>query len=449
MNDKASPGESRKMPADILEFQPGGIEIENRPVPVVARATLYILVAFIVFALTWACIAEVDKIVVAHGKTISTSPDVMVQPMVTSIVRQIHVEVGQVLRKGDKLVTLDPTFAEADATSVDQRIATLKLRQARLRAEIEGRPFTAKEFSHQPEALLQERIFNGRKQEYGARIQAYNQARLEHQAVIELTTLQLAQRRKQMQIFEEVEGLHRDLYDRGVQSKVEKLQAENQVYSMAVEISKLETTIEERRHTLTRQEEEKKIFLNNWLREAARELDEINTELESLIQQASKARRLHELVDLVCSADAVVLDIGDYAPGTIAKEGETIMRLSPLNGTLEAEVEILASDIGYLQVGETCRIKFDTFPFQRHGTADGVLRVLSEDAFQNQARPELPLVYRGRITITDKHLRLVPEEFRFLPGMSLVSEINVGKRKVITYFLYPLIKMFDEGMRTP
>ena len=29
------------------------------------------------------------------------------------------------------------------------------------------------------------------------------------------------------------------------------------------------------------------------------------------------------------------------------------------------------------------------------------------------------------------------------------GEIKVGTRKVITYFLYPLIKMFDEGMRIP
>lgn len=51
--------------------------------------------------------------------------------MITSIVRQLQVQVGQVLNKGDLLVTLDPTFAQADATRVDQRIAILNLRIAR------------------------------------------------------------------------------------------------------------------------------------------------------------------------------------------------------------------------------------------------------------------------------------------------------------------------------
>jgi hemolysin D len=33
--------------------------------------------------------------------------------------------------------------------------------------------------------------------------------------------------------------------------------------------------------------------------------------------------------------------------------------------------------------------------------------------------------------------------------MTVVGEIRVGDRSVISYFLYPLIKAFDEGIREP
>ncbi len=442
-------GKQQPIPADILAFQPDGVEIEQQPVPVAARATLYVLVLFLLSLLTWSCVAEVDKIVVTRGRIISTAPDVLVQPMITSIVRQLQVQVGQVLNKGDLLVTLDPTFAQADATQVDQRIAILNLRIARLQAEIEGTPFTPRNTELTEEARLQERIFSGRRQEFAAKMHTYDTARREQQAVMEEAGVQLVQRRKQFDIFQEVEGLHKELYGKGVQSRVEMLQAQNQVHSIAVEISRLDSTIQERRHALARIDEEKKAFSNNWLRETARELDETQTERDALLQQSSKAQRMRELVHLTCPMDAVVLELGDFAPGAVVKEGEPIMRLAPLNATLEAEVEISASDIGYIRVEDVCRVKLDTFPFQRHGTLDGYLRVISEDAFQEQAAPEKPLVYRGRIAITTADLRQVPADFRLVPGMTLVAEIKVGTRKVITYFLYPLIKMFDEGMRTP
>ncbi|MFH1898185.1 MAG: hypothetical protein ABH886_08125 [Candidatus Desantisbacteria bacterium] len=31
-------------------------------------------------------------------------------------------------------------------------------------------------------------------------------------------------------------------------------------------------------------------------------------------------------------------------------------------------------------------------------------------------------------------------------GMSLTAEIKVGKRRIIEFFIYPLIKYLDEGM---
>lgn len=440
---------SEVIPADILAFQPDGVEIEHQPVPVMARATLYVLAAFFLAIIVWSCVAEVDRIVVTRGRIISAAPDVLVQPMITSIVRQIQVQVGQILKKGQVLVTLDPTFAQADATQLDQRIAILNLRIARMQAEVEGKPFEADLSALPEEGRLQAQIYKGRQEEFTAKILTFETARREQQAVIDESAVQLRERRKQLGIFQEVEGLHRDLYGRGVQSRVEMLQAENQVHAITVEISRLESIIQERRHAFARIEEEKKAFLNNWLREIARQLDETRAERDAIVQQAAKAQRMKELVHLTCPVDAVVLELGDYAAGAVVKEGEPMMRLAPLNATLEAEVEILASDVGYIRVNDVCRIKMDTFPFQRHGTLDGVLRVISEDAFQDRSVPDKPMVFRGRITVTGNGLRQVPDDFRLLPGMTLTAEVKVGTRKVITYFLYPLIKMFDEGMRTP
>jgi HlyD family secretion protein len=38
---------------------------------------------------------------------------------------------------------------------------------------------------------------------------------------------------------------------------------------------------------------------------------------------------------------------------------------------------------------------------------------------------------------------------RLMPGMTVSAEINVGNRKMISYFLYPLIKGLDDAIREP
>ncbi|HBH87084.1 MAG TPA: HlyD family type I secretion periplasmic adaptor subunit, partial [Syntrophaceae bacterium] len=37
--------------------------------------------------------------------------------------------------------------------------------------------------------------------------------------------------------------------------------------------------------------------------------------------------------------------------------------------------------------------------------------------------------------------------YRVKPGMSITAEINVGKRRVIEFFLFPIIRYLDEGLK--
>ena len=44
---------------------------------------------------------------------------------------------------------------------------------------------------------------------------------------------------------------------------------------------------------------------------------------------------------------------------------------------------------------------------------------------------------------------LLTPGFRLMPGMKVRAEIKVGKRSVISYFLYPVIRALDESLREP
>ena len=133
---------------------------------------------------------------------------------------------------------------------------------------------------------------------------------------------------------------------------------------------------------------------------------------------------------------------------------------------MEVEVEVQGKDValinvatasealeGRLPTGCDARIKLASFPYQKHGTLDGFVRTISEGSFEKQ----LPgggvsgvTTYKALIEIVDENqLNYLPDNFRLMPGMTATAEIKVGRRKVIEYFLYPLLRYMDRSIREP
>jgi HlyD family secretion protein len=142
------------------------------------------------------------------------------------------------------------------------------------------------------------------------------------------------------------------------------------------------------------------------------------------------------------------LEIGKKSVGSIVKEAEPLFILVPLVALLEAEVEVGPSDIGEIRVGDAARIKLDAYPFQKHGTVKGRVISISADTFSRQnAMGGQDYYYIARISLEDTRLVRLPIPTRLIPGMTLTGEIITGKRTVISYFLYPVIRVLDESFR--
>ncbi|MBT3700163.1 MAG: HlyD family type I secretion periplasmic adaptor subunit, partial [Alphaproteobacteria bacterium] len=84
----------------------------------------------------------------------------------------------------------------------------------------------------------------------------------------------------------------------------------------------------------------------------------------------------------------------------------------------------------------------------KHGIIKGRVRFISEDAVQTEGR-EARSVYRARVELLNRDLREVPDSFRLTPGLTGSADITVGKRRIITYFIYPLVRAFDSSFKEP
>jgi HlyD family secretion protein len=438
---------------DAADFLPDALAVRNERLPGWARSGILLMFVFFGLAVAWAVMCRVDVIVEAAGKLVSDHQTIVMKPLERTVIKGVHVAVGDRVKAGQVLVTFDPVFSESDRDRLAMEIRVYESQFNRLSAEYEGRELVLPEKPTEEE-LWQRSIYEGRRQFYAEKM-AYFEKDLDRIAKSrEAISKNLEVQRDRLAGYHEIEKMH----ERAMRSSAGSLR---QVKETQLARMELEADISDKSHNmlalnseyLSRQAE-REAFRREWNIQTAEEMVKARENLIRARKEYDKAFQLTSYVELRAPEDAVVHDIAPLSIGSAVREAETLVTLVPLGGTLEVDAMIRAGDIGKVKTGDSVRVKVTAFPFQKHGTLEGVVRVLSEDAFTQPAAGEGAqgqggAFYRARIAFdTGKNARssLPP---RLIPGMETQCEIRVGSRRVIEYLTHPIIKSLDEAIREP
>ncbi|MGF1613241.1 MAG: HlyD family type I secretion periplasmic adaptor subunit [Gammaproteobacteria bacterium] len=451
-----APTSKTETDATFVEFLPDADELERRPLPRTARLTLYVLLTMLLCFLSWAIVFDLDRVVVARGRLVTPLPNIVIQPLETSIIQSLDVRIGQVVKKSEPLATLDPTFAEADQSQLRTRLQSLHTESQRLEAELAGQP-TSGGGKADADAQLQAQLAAEREAYYEAQLAKMEEIVAGLHAAIETNDRDqklLAGRVKSLQ---QIEAMQEELVARRVGAQVALLEAQERRLGVEREMQLVRNRAQELQRELAAAEAEKVAFVKGWRQKTMEDLLSTMRDREAVSEQLQKANKRQKLVTLTSPTDAVVLDIAKRSQGSVVKEAEPLFTLVPLDAELEAEVQIDSADVGYAKVGDVAHLKLDAYPFQRHGALPARVSTISEDAFRRESaadpsslRPGMDAFFLSRIEL-DKPLQLrnLPEHARLLPGMTLTAQIVVGKRSVISYLLWPLTRTLDEALREP
>ncbi|MRX11817.1 HlyD family type I secretion periplasmic adaptor subunit [Pseudoduganella sp. FT25W] len=446
-----SPVTGRGQDQTEVEFLPDADAIERGPLPRSVRITLHVMLLAFVSFIVWASLSSIDQIVVAHGKLVNPLPNIVVQPLETSIIQSIEVRVGQVVKKGQVLALLDPTFSAADQGQLRSRLESLDNQTASLRAELSsGTPGMLDRSS--ADAKLQAQLSNERQANFAAQKTKMDQniARLraslltnKHDQVI------LAERVKSLR---EVEAMQEQLMAEQFGAKMHLLEARDRRLEVERDMDMQRNKAVELASELASAEAERSAFDKNWRQKTMEDLLSATRDRDGINEQLTKADKRLKLIQMVAPADGVVLEIGKLSVGSVVREAEPLFTLVPLGAQLEAEVQIDSVDIGYIKQDAAVHLKVDAFSFMKHGMLDGRVRTISQDSFKRDTADKsgggLDAYYLSRIPYSGQLAKLPPGA-RLLPGMTVSAEIVVGKRTVMSYLLYPLTRAMDEAIREP
>jgi hemolysin D len=443
----------------ILEFESPSAGIIAAPVPAAARHVTWIVASMFAAAVAAMALIPVDRVVTAAGKVVSQAPTLVVQPLEASIVRTIEVRDGEFVRAGQLLARLDPTFAAADMGALAAQVSSLQAQVSRLQAEADGRPFNYTGLD--PNLSLQAAIFAQRQAEYNFKLENYSQKVNGYASTVARSESDAAGYRSRLQVATNVEQMRRELERMQVGSKLNTLAAMDSRAEMDRNMRSAEETAVASRRELAAMVAERDGYVQNWHADVSEKLSEAIGKLSDARESLNKAQLRRQLVELRADRDATVLTVAKVSVGSVLQSGQQFITLVPADAPLEVEANISGRDDGFVHVGDSVAIKFDTFPFTQYGLAHGTVRSVSADSFtaqdeQRNPTSSVPLptnssepYYRARVTIDRVALHDTPVGFRLMPGMPVTADIKVGKRTVLKYLLGRVLPVTSEAMREP
>ncbi len=438
----------------IRQFQSEADAISDAAHPQWARITVMTLAGLFASVIAIMCLTKIDRVVTSvGGKMISTEPMNVFQALDPSIIKSIDVHEGDEVQKGQLLATLDPTFAAADVKQLRRQVAGLRAQIERDDAQLNNRPFVPPR-EIDPDTLKsiaeQKDFYNQQVAQYTAQLAGFDAKIRQMQATIHKYQTDESRYQQREQIAQQIEDMRATLAAHGTGSQYNLLLSQDQRVDMLRTLEYDHNSLVESQHTLASNIADRDAFIQQWSAQLSQDLATARSNLDMVQASLEKALRHHELVRWAAAEDSVVLTVATLSVGSVLKEGDTLFTVMPVDAPVEGEIRIASRDIGFIRDFDRCVLKIDAFNYMEHGTAEGVIRWISDNAFTTDDNNQpIEAYYKARCTVDAMHFVDVPAKFRLIPGMTLQADVNVGKRSVAMYLLSGILRGFGESMREP
>ena len=410
-----------------------------------ANIILWIILAFVVIALVWAGLTEIDRTVRANGRVIPSSQLQVVSNLEGGVVEQIMVRVGQDVKRGTPLVRLSPIQPGAELESNRASSDALHFKIIRLEAEIAGRTPQFPEARNplmESQIAVEQSLYRSRMAELAslsnvasARIDQARRAIAEASAAEEARITARETARADL-------NLIRPLVREGIEPRRSLLQAESAFAVSSSEAAGAGAALGRARSVLAEAQASAQQQKRDWLARAADELTAARADLS--VRQAAMPAYEYKLRRTVVRAplDGRINRVFVTTVGGSARPGDPLLEMVAVNDSLLIEAAVAAKDIASVKMGQKAKVQISAYDSAIYGSMEGRVVAVSPDAVVNERTGESHYLVRVRTTanaITDDAGRRLP----IGPGMGADVNLLGDKRTVLAYILTPLTRLSE------
>ncbi|ROM40027.1 hemolysin secretion protein D [Pseudomonas poae] len=415
--------------------------------PRVIRLTIWAIIAFFIFLVTWAGFSSIDEVTRGDGKAIPSSKLQKIQNLEGGIVSELYVKEGQVVEAGAPLIRLDDTRFVSNAGETEALRLAMQLRVERLSAQVDDRPLNIPDdvLKAAPSQAASERsLYDSRRQQLKDEVGGLQEQLVQRQQELREFTSKQSQYRSQLSLQRQEINMSEPLVAQGAVSPVEvlrlkraEMETRGQLDATTLAIPRAESAIKEVQRKI---DETRGKFRS----EALTQLNEARTELN---KAESTGRALEDRVSrtLVTSpVRGIVKQLLVNTVGGVIQPGSDMVEIVPLNDTLLVEAKIRPQDIAFLHPGQEAIVKFTAYDYTIYGGLKAKLERIGADTITDEDKKTT--YYMITLRTDRSHLGTDEKPLLIIPGMVASVDIITGKKSILSYLLKPIIKARAEAL---
>ena len=407
----------------------------SRKVILVSAATMLLLLA-------WASVAQVDEVTRGMGKIIPSSKAQLVQPSEPSVVSEILVRGGQMVKAGDVLVRLDDSMSASQLGELQAENERLAARSNRLAGEAAGGGVggcSEGTVCADERRLQQARMGAARSREaaLGSAIEQRRRDLSEAQATVSAleNSVQLAN--------QQVEML-RPLAEQGIVPQTEFLTAQRDLVDTRGRLAAARQAAGRAQASIAEAQSDLSAARLDFRQQALNERSEVQTRLAVNEESLRGAEARQQRNELRAPVDGIVNDMQIATVGGFVSPGENLMQVIPVGDKLLVEARVSPSDIAFIKVGDRANVKVTAYDFAIYGGLTGRVEQISADSIYDEVEQE---TYYSVLVQTDQaFIRAGSQQLPIVPGMICDVEIITGRKSILAYLLKPISRAFGTAL---
>lgn len=415
--------------------------------PVAARLVSIAICVMAMISLAYACLASIDIVVTAQGRVIPPGRSKVVQPLEAGVIKAIRVRDGQRVEAGAVLVELDSTITHADRDRIQREMWEAEADVLRLETMLGGSSQMPGAASVPAEIIRNQGfLLASRLNEQRAKLAALDGDIARRQADGDAIAASIAQVGHSLPLVKRKLEMREDLARTGHIAETGLIETRLELISLQKEDVVQRNRLNEARASLASAIQQRSQAQAEFRGKASTELVEAARKREAARQELVKAQQRSELQVLRSPIDGVVQQLAVTTVGGVVTPAQALLTVVPGDAALEVEAQVLNRDIGHVKTGQRVINKLETFDFTRYGYIEGTVLWVGTDAVVDQ---KLGPVYPVRIQLASAHTpqAVLGRTGAVSAGMTVTADIRTGERKLIEYFLAPLLRYKQEALR--
>lgn len=408
----------------------------------ITHKTMLAIFMAIFILLTVVSQIQIDIVVSSRGELLLDSDIEKVQHLEGGILDSIFVSPGDEVYAGQPIAQLKSVDRDSQLKSSILDIATIEIELEKYKALIEARPPDFSLFSYAPDLVTSGQVAWQQESNKNTSNQLLITLDIKHKTRL-LESMQRREKssKQQLALIQKQLKIKNTLFKEEMASYIDVLNMQVQEMNMLREIENLQEAILNEDFQRLRLQKQLNDLIANRNAGYQSQINSLKKELTQkqahLPQQTDKVDRL----TVYSPVDGVVDKVHYNYQSAIISPGESIADITPIKNILHGEAKIPRKDLGFVEIGQTVKLKFDTYNFAKYGYITGTIKSISRSSYKEEEAE----FYIATINIDRNYLEKSGAKYNLSPYMEFTADIKTGSRKMIDYAVKPVMSAIEDA----